>query len=200
MRDAECERLVGVSLHACKFRLIKAMFLLVRIPGITYQSRCRLNGFEKGWFFANSVSCSVQNQDPGISVDEESTAGHGPSFQQLKISKEVDGATPQTMVNCTKGHQFDFLEVQVVETASTQAGVHPYFMMRFAGVSLASWSVGLAKGKMSETLVFNYSSIACQFLRTKDGVNYKLAANKGWTIDERSEEWKYDFKLRGLTQ
>jgi len=142
----------------------------------------------------------VESRDPGISVDQESTAGHGPSFQQLRISKQVDGGTPQAMVNCTKGHQFDFLEVQVVETASTQAGVHPYFMMRFAGVCLANWSVGIAKAKMAETLLFTYSSIACQFLRTKDGVNYKLAANKGWTIDERSAEWKYEFKLRGLTQ
>jgi len=175
------------------------MIILVRVRNVL-QARCRLPGYEKGWFEVDSVNYGVSNSRPG--TDSKSKARGLASLNELTISKTADGATPELMFECCQGVTNHSVEVQMVETAKGGKANFPFLMLRFEDTFVSQWTLGLSTAGTTETVDFDYKRLAIVYYRTKDGFDYESVGVKGWDTSISVEgvpgtSWSYNFKPRG---
>lgn len=176
------------------------MIILVRIRDIP--GRCRLPGYEVGWFEADSVDYGVENTRPSQAGEDGGVRGLA-KFQVLKITKIVDTSSCDLMFKSAQGQPINSVEIQVVETAKGGLANFPYLLMRFQDVFLSNWSLNLDGSKSTETVTLEYHKVAMEYHRTSDGVNYHREATRGWDVKledtngQLGAPWDYTFKLRG---
>ena len=178
------------------------MIILVRVRNVI-QARCRLPGYEKGWFEVDSVDYGVSNTRPG--ADRPDNARGLASLNELVISKSADGATPELMFQCCQGAPNFSVEIQMVETAKGGKANFPFLMLRFEDTFASQWSLGLTTSGTTETVNFDYKRLAIVYYRTKDGFDYERVGPKGWdtSLDvdgNPGTSWPYAFKARGDVQ
>lgn len=116
---------------------------------------CRLKGYES-WFFIESFSLKTSN-DSGDPQDTK--------FQALKLTKSIDGCTPQLMKVCCNGASFSTLELEVLETSGSgvDAAIKTIFKLKFGSLKVDDWSIDQA----TETINLTYQKVACQFSQGK---------------------------------
>jgi type VI protein secretion system component Hcp len=174
------------------------LIILVRVRDIP--GRCRIPGYEVGWFEVDDVKYGVDNKRPSDDKKEEEQGRA--AFRKLEISKSLDNATPDLMFRAMQGVVIPSVEIQMVETAKGGVANFPFLMLRFEQVFLSNWELNLQIEKVVEELEFDYMKVAIQYHSTKDGINYKREATRGWDLtvyDSKKQgvSWEYPFKLRG---
>lgn len=184
------------------------MIILVRVRDTN--GRCRIPGYEVGWFEADEVkyglsnSRSVADGDASIDNDEEDGSG-AVQPQNLEIKKVLDSASCDLMFHGMRGLVIPSIEVQMVETAKGGAANFPFLLLRFEQVLLTKWSLNLRVEGATEDAEFDYLKLAMEYYSTRDGIEYKREATRGWDLTEhadgrRGKAWDYRFKLRGDRQ
>lgn len=179
------------------------MLILVRIRTVR-QARCRIPGYEKGWFEAEHVKYGIKNERPGASEGGGSNKHRGlASFSSLEIVKQADGATPESMIEVCKGQPIPSVEIQMVGTAKGGRANFPFLMLRFEDTYLADWDLDIELTRIKETLKFDYRKVAITYFRTYDGYEYENCGEFGWDISvlggdqQPGGTWHYTFKKRG---
>ena len=176
------------------------MIILVRVYDVP--GRCRIPGYEKGWFEVDDVKYGVDNQRPTTPKKGEVGLGRV-EFDKLVINKSLDNATSDLMFLGMKGAPIPSIEIQMVETAKGGVANFPFLLLRFEDVFLTSWSLDLKINEVTEVVEFDYMKVALEYHSTKDGITYKREATRGWdltttnTAQQPGKHWDYTFKLRG---
>lgn len=164
-------------------------------------------GYEVGWFEVDSANYSLSNSGEATSVSGDSgdaKTGSEVEFAKLKLTKSVDGATPELMFECCRGVMIPSLEIQVVGTAKGGKANYPFLMLRFERLFVSEWQLNLTEKNTIETVDFRYEKVSINFERTRDGVKFESVGVQGWDLSVRDSSvnsqgvtWKYDFKRRG---
>ena len=176
------------------------MIILVRVRDIP--GRCRIPGYEVGWFEVDDVKYGVDNQRPTTPSEDEVGLGRA-AFDKLTIKKALDNATCDLMFRAMQGVAIPSIEVQMVETAKGGIANFPFLLLRFEDVFLVKWSLDLKTNEMTEDVEFDYMKVAIEYHSTKDGKTYKREATRGWDLTKKNasgqpgDNWDYQFKLRG---
>ncbi len=175
------------------------MIILVRVRDIP--GRCRIPGYEVGWFEVDEVSYGVDNERPSTTKDKDESIGHA-EFQTLEINKTLDNSTCDLMFRAMEGVEIPSIEIQMVETAKGGIANFPFLLLRFEEVFLAHWDLRLQVEEVTEKAQFDYRKVAIEYHSTKDGKSYKREATRGWDITKVTNgklgaSWDYQFKLRG---
>lgn len=181
------------------------MIILVRVRDTL--GRCRIPGYEVGWFEADQVTYGVESSrslvDELSAIDDEEEVGSGDvTPQKLVISKALDSASCDLMFHGMRGAVLPSIEVQMVETAKGGVANFPFLLLRFEQVLLTKWNVNLQVEQATEDAEFDYLRVAMQYHSTRDGIDYKREATRGWDLTKETDgrrggSWDYAFKLRG---
>lgn len=176
------------------------MIILVRVRDIP--GRCRIPGYEVGWFEVDDVKYGLANSRPTTPSENEVGLGRA-TLNQLEIKKSLDNATCDLMFRGMQGVVIPSIEIQMVETAKGGVANFPFLLLRFENVFLVSWELHLETDVVTENVHFDYMKVAIEYHSTKDGMTYKREATRGWDLTKKNakgqpgDSWDYQFKLRG---
>lgn len=159
------------------------MINLCLIPSVK-SDICKLKGYES-WFFIETYSLSVTSTRDAVTTETLSL-----SFGELKITKSLDGTTPQLMAVCCIGKAFDSLSIDVLETSGSgiAAAIHPIMKLKFGSLKVDDWSID----KTTETIKLSYLKVACLYSQGKCDyetlvTSYTDTAMKGWALSDSSQ-------------
>jgi|694.fasta_scaffold145089_4 type VI protein secretion system component Hcp len=159
------------------------MINLCLIPSVK-SDVCKLKGYAS-WFFVETYSLSVTSTRDAVTTETLSL-----SFGELKITKLLDGTTPQLMAVCCVGKAFDSLSIDVLETSGSgvSAAMHPILKLKFGSLKVNDWSID----KTTETIKLSYLKVACQFSQGKCNystlvTSYTDTAMMGWAMNDSSQ-------------
>lgn len=181
------------------------MIILVRVRDTL--GRCRIPGYQTGWFEADEVKYGLDNSRSLVEEDfDDEAEGSGTvTPQKLEIKKALDSASCDLMFHGMRGQVIPSIEIQMVETAKGGVANFPFLLLRFEKVLLTKWSLNLRVEEATEDAEFDYLKVAMEYHSTSDGIDYNREATRGWDLTaqadgHRGKAWDYRFKLRGDRQ
>jgi type VI protein secretion system component Hcp len=171
------------------FALSRGIEVLLKIPGI--HGGCQVKGYE-GYIVLHSFSFGVETRGPSmVTMIEGRTPPGKPEFDQIVMSKQIDGASASLARLAFSGDRMTDVEVVIITQDGTSAGYREIQRFKLDHAVVGGWTTQASPlgGIPGESFHLDYDKIASVIAgplnargeATKpDTFSWDLVANRPW--------------------
>jgi type VI secretion system secreted protein Hcp len=134
-----------------------------------------------GWITIDSFSWGVGRAvtTSGVGSDRDTS---NPSFSDISITKSMDIASAQLMLEAACGKSLTKATFHFIQTAGTAAEGQEFLEVILEKPILSSYSLGSGGERPNESLSINYVGITMQYNQFEEGGTVKKGEAKGYDL------------------
>ena len=127
------------------------------------------------WGVGRAISASGGGQDRETS---------NPSFSEVTISKSMDKASTELMMQAASGKSLGDATIHFIQTGGTDAKGQHYLEYILGEAIISSYSVSSGGERPNENFAINYTTLKQQYSVFKDGKQAETGDAKGWDLEK----------------
>jgi len=137
----------------------------------------------KDWITVESAQIGVGRaiSSSGGSIDRESS---NPSFSEFNVTKSMDIASTELMIQATCGKSLGKCEIHFIQTGGSDVKDQVYLIYELEEAMVSSYSVSSGGERPSESISISFTQLSTQYTRFKDGKSAEKGDKKGWNLQK----------------
>ncbi len=135
------------------------------------------------WITLDSIQLGVGRSisSSGGSIDRETS---NPSFSEVSISKSMDKASTELLIQATCGKSLGKCEIHFIQTGGGDVKDQVYLKYELSECIVSSYSVSSGGERPTEGISLSFTQIKTQYTRFKDGKAAESGDEKGWDLQK----------------
>jgi len=110
-----------------------------------------------------------------------------PSFSEISITKSMDKASIELMMQASGGKSLGKCEIHFLQTGGTDVKGQVYLTIELGETLISSYSVSSGGERPNETISLNYTTCEMEYKVFKDGKSVETIAKQGWNLEKNEK-------------
>jgi len=144
-----------------------------------------VNGHEK-WITCDSFQFGVGRAitSSGGGQDRETS---NPSFSEVSITKSMDKASVELMMQAAGGKSLGKCEIHFLQTGGTDTKGQVYLKYELGEAIISSYSTSSGGERPNESIAISYTTCSTEYSVFKDGKSVETIAMQGWDLEKNEK-------------
>lgn len=137
----------------------------------------------ENWITCDSLQFGVGRAitTSGGGQDRETS---NPSFSEVTITKSMDKASTELMMQAACGKSLGKAEIHFIQTGGADVKGQVYLKVELGEAIVSSYSMSSGGERPSESVSINFTTYAQQYTVFKDGKAVEAGELKGWSLEK----------------
>jgi len=137
----------------------------------------------KDWITIDSLQFGVGRaiSSSGGGADRETS---NPSFSEITLSKSMDKASTELMMQATCGRSLGLATIHFIQTGGTDSKGQHYLEYKLEKAIISSYSISSGGERPTESISINFNGFKQTYNTFKDGNVAEKGEEKGWDLSK----------------
>ena len=105
-----------------------------------------------------------------------------PSFSEVSLSKSMDKASTELMMQATSGKSLGDATIHFIQTGGTDVKDQAYLEITLVEAIVSSYSVSSGGERPTESVAINFNGLKMKYNQFQDGKTASKGEEKGWDL------------------